>query len=286
MGPKAKVLISYLTFVQSAATMHLKNTPSPIIAPIAPPLPEKLTTSPTYSRPSVWSPGQAVSVPAPPLPSVDKTTAEDLLKGFMDPSRLQDLTKAKTPPNTSIPPPFLPGNNIWSASQDEQALRYTTASGPQTISPITPHMKQRNLSASQDFSSQQSIWPFPVNQYPQNHPPGLSSSSAFSNYPTFPVGSDSSHQRVPYASADAHFFHSNLSRNVGMGLAGTGNVPHLSQLDQAGIGVNSYPRMHPDSLHNTFDTPQNFRPHARHLSFQSPSASAMPSMSSIWGNNG
>jgi protein SMG7 len=282
---------------QRMANIQL-NTPRSIVAPIAPP--EKPTTSPSqphlplFSSPSqapasvaspaqyhplFSSPGQAPVATAPAPPRVDKITAEDLFKGFMGAA---DFTAARTDP---IIPRLLPGNNIWSASQDEQALRYIT--GPQSKHTLS---RQHNFSASQDHSSEQSsIWSYSAGQNPQHHSTGLAATSAVR--PAYSVTSNPSHHPVSSAAVDARLSPSTLSRKLEIaqtGLVPSNNVPYINQLDQANMLPNySYQpppyEAAPDGLYNAFGTANlNLHPHthARHLSFHD------PSVPSIWGNSG
>ncbi|KAF5392866.1 hypothetical protein D9757_000821 [Collybiopsis confluens] len=281
--PEASPILS--AFV---ANMHVNDRASPVVAPVTPiapiaPIapPEKLPASPLHSRPVVRA------VPSPP--NRDKTTAEDLLKGFMTtPNRISEPAKARTPSETSIPRPLLfdrPGTNIWSASQDEHGLRYSSG-GPQSTSLAVPQTRQHGLSVSRDSSSQQSVWPYPNAQH---HPVGFVPSTSFASDPAFLVSSNASHQRLPSASVNAHFLTSDFPQHYG--LSQVGFTP--SHLDQLGQPLTSYRHMQPPLLENApgglYDPvsgPQNLRPHTRHLSLHKPQTPAIPPMSSIWGNSG
>ncbi|KAF9078549.1 hypothetical protein BDP27DRAFT_1309744 [Rhodocollybia butyracea] len=208
----------------------------------------------------------------PELPKPDKATSDSRVAGS----------------------PFLfdrTGSSIWSASQDEQPLRFAT-SGPQAAHPLTPQTRHHNISVSQDFSLQHSIWSYPNNQNSHHLIGALPSAALFTSHPTYPV---TSHQRRPSATADVYPFPS--ARNPGLGSAG-GASPHFAhQLDQSSVGIfpTPYPHAQPpplettsNSLYDPLGTPQH-SPHTRHLPFHDAPAfasPAMPSISSIWANNG
>jgi len=198
---------------------------------------------------------------------------------------------ARTTSDPLVPRLFdQPGNSIWTASQDEQNLRYST-SGSQAVHSLSPQTRQHNLSASQDLSSQQSIWSYNNSQNSQHHLVGALPSASFAT--PYSGAPDPGHQRVP--SVDVHSFPSTLTRDFGSRQFDA--PPHL--MHQADVGMLPTSYLHtqsplfetaPGSLYNTIGTPQNFPPHhTRHLSFHDPpafSSQAIPPMSSIWANNG
>lgn len=142
-----------------------------------------------------------------------------------------------------------------------------------------------------DLSSQQSIWSYSNSQNSQHHLVGALPSASFAAHSSYSVGPDLNHPQLP--SVDAH--PSSVMRDYGSGQNFSTGAPHLVH-HNVGMLPTSYlhtpsPYFEPasGSLYDTIGTPQHFRPHTRHLSFHDPSAfasQAMPSMSSIWGNNG
>ncbi|KAJ4489982.1 hypothetical protein J3R30DRAFT_16013 [Lentinula aciculospora] len=239
--------------------------PDPAVTSISPITPPPLSTNPLTSS------KHRSTLSSPPSnqhksPHVDKTTAEDLFKGFMNTSR----SSAARTSNQSVPrSPFMfdgPGNNIWSTFKDEHAQPLHYPAGAMVHS-FTPQTRQHNLSASQDISSQKSMW---THSGLQNSLPDTLPSSTFAAHLTYPVLVDPGLQHVASTSLDEHPFPSALPRNFS---AEHGTVP------------TSYLRSEPPALNPA----QNLYPHMRHLSFHdstSYSSQAMPPMSSIWGTNG
>ncbi|KAJ3719148.1 hypothetical protein DFJ43DRAFT_1159295 [Lentinula guzmanii] len=193
---------------------------------------------------------------------VDTTTAADLLQSLMSSGRTLATRTTSDPlvPHT----PFLSyGNNIWPTFTHEQLLRY-----PASVHPLTPQPRHHTLSASQDISSQQSIWTH--NPDPQNHANTLSSST-FAAHSAYPDIADPGHQRALSASSNMCLHPSNLPRNYTSG-------PMTSALPA------SYLPQYP-----SLDTAENSYPHPRHLPFHDTttySSQAMRFLPSIWGPNG
>ncbi|KAJ3861237.1 hypothetical protein EV359DRAFT_47595 [Lentinula novae-zelandiae] len=243
--------------------------PNPVAASIIPAAlpPAKPSTSPMH--PAV-PPNLSLSITGHDGPSpVDKTTAEDLLKGFMSPSH---ISPSRAIPDTLTPrSPFLfdrPGTNIWSTSRDEKPLRHL-ASGPQMT--LVPQTRQHNFSASQDLTSQQSIWTHPANQNSQRQLFGTLPSSTIASHPTYPL-TNPGHQRALSTSLDAPLLPPTLPQNSSLAYPGS----------TSGMLPSSYLLSEPPFL----ESAQNS---TRHSSFHDPavySSHAMPSMSSIWGTNG
>ncbi|KAJ3992713.1 hypothetical protein F5050DRAFT_868392 [Lentinula boryana] len=237
------------------------NAVATSIMTIAPPtLSVKPATSPvhpTVSSNSTFSQDKPLRV--------DTTTAADLLKSLMSSGR---TSAPRTTSDLLVPhTPFLSsGNNIWSTDHDEQPLRY-----PVSVHPLTPRPRHHTLSASQDISSQQSLWAHTQN--PQNHANTLSSST-FAAHSAHPDIVDSGHQRAFSASSNIYLHPSNLPRNYTSGQSG----PMTSALPASYLP--QYPSL--DATENTY-------PHPRHLPLHDTttySSQAMPSLSSIWGPNG
>lgn len=254
--------------VKLVADVHIVP-PNPVAASIIPAAlpPAKPSTSPMH--PAV-PPNLSLSITGHDGPSpVDKTTAEDLLKGFMSPSH---ISPSRAIPDTLTPrSPFLfdrPGTNIWSTSRDEKPLRHL-ASGPQMT--LVPQTRQHNFSASQDLTSQQSIWTHPANQNSQRQLFGTLPSSTIASHPTYPL-TNPGHQRALSTSLDAPLLPPTLPQNSSLAYPGS----------TSGMLPSSYLLSEPPFL----ESAQNS---TRHSSFHDPavySSHAMPSMSSIWGTNG
>ncbi|KAJ3809794.1 hypothetical protein F5876DRAFT_43157 [Lentinula aff. lateritia] len=242
--------------------------PAPVAASIMPaPLPPaKPSTSPMHTA---VPPNLSLSITGHdgPLP-VDKTTAEDLLKGFMSPGH---VSPSRAIPDTLTPrSPFLfdrPGANIWSTSRDEKPLRHLT-SGPQMTH--MPQTRQHNFSGSQDITSQQSIWTHPANQNSQRQLSGTLPSSTIASHSTYPL-TIPGYQRALSTSLDTPLLSPTLPQNSSLAYSGS-----------SGMLPSSYLQSEPPVL----EPAQNS---TRHLSLHDPaiySSQIMPSMSSIWGTNG
>lgn len=221
MHEKLKVL--YITLLR--ANISPVFSPSVIETPV---IPVKATLSPTIVSPRSFN--------APPLaPAVPTTTAQDLLNDVINfgggggggSGRTLSGNGISISESTAPQPPFLfgselshrPSQSIWSASRDEQPLRYAgngNASGQ--IYQTSPRQFPPAVASPSKDLSQQSIWSssYPSqSQNSQQYLAGALPSASFAQPPhSTPIGGGSGHHRLPSASmASQHFPSQSLAQN-------------------------------------------------------------------------
>ncbi|KAL0579931.1 hypothetical protein V5O48_002102 [Marasmius crinis-equi] len=287
----------------------------PVHTPIVPP-----TVSPVVQPPI--SPPRVLPAHSPPKTSkttspLALTTAEDLLNGFMAP-RLSPSARVQprivSDPLTSSTPLLFgdrAGNNIWSASQDEQvSMRISASTNQQHTfhhSPISPGQERlRTKSHSQWPPSPSAMGHVGQPMTTQNPtggiPPALSSPSHF-------VGQ---HRRAPSSSAVAAQLFPDPVRNPGLSEYGYGSpsaalnqqtMPHqlmepdvfhhsYGQITQHSLGPGSgsiYDSAVPNHQGYNNGIAMNNH-HTRHLSMHDSRMSAQsfapPAMPPLWGGAG
>ncbi|TFK32091.1 hypothetical protein BDQ12DRAFT_617701 [Crucibulum laeve] len=252
--------------------------------------------SPTY--PQATSPFNA---PTQQPQMVAPTTAQDLLNNVMN-MGVKRTVSGNTPTHTesSAPqPPLLfgselshrPSHSIWSASRDEQSLKFTGGAAPAARAYPNQHRSFQG-GASQDMS-QQSIWSY-TNGSQNSQPNVIGSLPSVPFAPAQYSNMIGGHQRVPSSSIPAAQLFSNMN--------------HIQQQDPF---VYSSPiaqqPIHRPEMHQSMSppymspamTPGNggfyggnpLSPyHSRHQSFHDPrmvqSFTSPPMSQQVWGNTG
>lgn len=274
-------------------------SPSALATPITP-------VKPTLS-PKVVSP-RSFNVPTP-APAMPTTTAQDLLNEVISFGGGGRVANGNAISESTAPqPPFLFGSelshrrsqSIWSASCDEQPLRYAgngNSSG-QIYQTSPRQFAPTAVSPTPEFS-QQSIWPSTYSSQSQNSQQYLTSalpSASFSQPPhSTLIGGGGQHHRLPSSSVAAQLFPTQSNDPFAYASPTSqhqqlvvGAEPHLS-LSSSGylsspLVAGGFEGSDASQYYATSGSTSYH--HSRQISMHDPRQNYLPPMSQIWSNMG
>ncbi|KAF8062180.1 hypothetical protein FPV67DRAFT_259421 [Lyophyllum atratum] len=180
-GPVSPMMASALASPTSLATPMIQSTP----------LKSPMKHSPTHSK--TLSPFMTPGAPA----NVAPTTAQDLLNDVMSGrSSFTHLESSAPQPALLFGSELRQGHNIWSASQEEKSLKFTSQ-------PNQTSYQAKQFQGGAALETSQSIWsstPYPsATQSSQSSQPHLVGALPHASYAHQPIA-QSPHQRLPSAS--------------------------------------------------------------------------------------